>query len=78
MRIKRNEIIEELTEHIRNLGGEPGEWCVGTARDLTLNGRLPLQNSGETSRRLPGLAYREAHTPSAHTIASRDQGGRDR
>jgi hypothetical protein len=70
MRIGRNEIIAELTEHIRNLGGEPGEWCVGTARDLTLNGKLPLQNSGETSPRLPGLAYREAHTPYAAADAA--------
>ena len=62
MRIGRNEIIEELTEHIRNLGGEPGEWCVGTARDSTLNGQLPLQNFSETSSRLPGLAYREVRT----------------
>jgi hypothetical protein len=70
MRIGRNEIIEELTEHIRNLGGEPGEWCVGTARDSTLNGKLPLQNSSETSPRLPGLAYREAHTPYAAAEAA--------
>ena len=70
MRIGRNEIIEELTEHIRNLGGEPGEWCVGTARDRTLHGRLPLQNSSETSPRLPGLAYREAHTPYAAADAA--------
>ena len=30
-----------------------------------LDGKLPLQNSRETSPRLPGLAYREAHTPYA-------------
>ena len=62
MRIGRKEIIEELTEHIRNFGGEPGEWCVGTARDSTLDGKLPLQNSSETLPLLPGLACREAHT----------------
>ena len=50
---------------MRNMGGEPGEWCVGTARDRALDGKLPLQNSRETSPRLPGLAYREAHTPYA-------------
>jgi hypothetical protein len=70
MRIGRNEITEELTEHIRNLGGEPGEWCAGTAWDATLNGKLPLQNSAETSPRLPGLAYREAHTPYAAADAA--------
>jgi hypothetical protein len=63
MRIGRNEIIAKLTEHMRNLGGEPGEWCVGTAGDRALDGKLPLQSTGETSPRLPGLAYREAHTP---------------
>ena len=31
MRIGRNEIIEELTEHMRKFGGEPGEWCAGVA-----------------------------------------------
>lgn len=30
MRIGRNEIVEELMEHIRQSGGAPGEWCVGT------------------------------------------------
>jgi len=70
MRIGRNEIIEELTSHMRKFGGEPGEWCVGTARDRTLNGRLPLQDSGETSSRLPGLAYREAHTSYAAADAA--------
>ena len=70
MRIGRKEIIEELTEHIRNFGGEPGEWCVGTARDSTLSGQSPLQNSGETSPSLPGLAYREAHTPYAAADAA--------
>jgi hypothetical protein len=34
-----------------------------------LDGKLPLQNSGETSPRLPGLAYREAHTPCAEADA---------
>ena len=34
MRIGQNEIIEELSAHMRKFGGEPGEWCVGTAKDL--------------------------------------------
>ena len=54
MRIGRNEIVEELMEHIRKSGGEPGEWRVGTAQDLP-----------EREERMPGLAYREAHTPYA-------------
>ena len=50
---------------MRNMGGEPNEWCVGTARDRALDGKLPLQDSRETSPNLPGLAYREAHIPYA-------------
>ncbi len=57
MRIGQNEIIEELTAHMRKLGGEPGEWQVGAAAS---NARLPIQNSRESN--LPGLAYREAFT----------------
>jgi len=45
MGIGRNEVIGVLTQHLRNFAGEPGEWCVGTARNSTLNGKLPLQNS---------------------------------
>lgn len=30
MRIGRNEIVEELTAHMRKLGGDAGEWCVGS------------------------------------------------
>ena len=65
MPINHTEIIEEIEEHIRKFRGEPCEWFVGTARDSTLDGKLPLQNSSETSPRLPGLACREPHTPYA-------------
>jgi len=57
MRIGQNDIIEELTAHMRKLGGEPGEWQVGAAAP---NAKLPSQNSRETN--LPGLACREAYT----------------
>ncbi len=60
MRIGRNEIIEELTEHIRQSGGEPGEWRVGTAKDATLMGKWPIQDENPAGG--AGLAYREAHT----------------
>ena len=59
MRIGRNEIIEELTAHMRKLGGEPGEWQVGAAAP---NAKLPTQNSTGNPPGLPGLAYREAFT----------------
>jgi hypothetical protein len=59
MRIGANEIIEELTAHMRKSGGEPGEWQVGAA---AANAKLPIQNSRENPPSLPGLAYREAFT----------------
>ncbi len=43
MRIGRNEIVEELTGHIRQCGGEPGEWCVGTASAIQ-DGRFNIQD----------------------------------
>jgi hypothetical protein len=62
MRIGRNEIIEELTEHMRKSGGEPGEWRVGTASH---DGRFKIQDDRENPAGMAGLAYREAHTPYA-------------
>ena len=59
MRIGQNEIVEELTAHMRKLGGEPGEWQVGAAGP---NAKLPIQNSNESPTNLPGLACREAYT----------------
>ncbi len=60
MRIGRNEIIEELTEHIRRSGGEPDEWRVGTASH---DGRFKIQDDRENPAGMTGLAFREAHTP---------------
>ena len=66
MRIGRNEIVEELTEHMRKIGGEPGEWCVGVAETDSKfqipDSRFQIQDSRETPSNMPGLAYREAHT----------------
>ncbi len=59
MRIGRNEIVEELSEHMRKFGGEPGEWCVGVAET---DSKFQIQDSRETPSNMPGLAYREAHT----------------
>lgn len=57
MRRGGNEIIEELTAHMRKLGGERGEWEVGAAAP---SAKLPIQNSRENPESLPGLACREA------------------
>ncbi len=45
MRIGRNEIIEELTEHMRKFGGEPGEWYAGVAET---NSKFQIPDSRET------------------------------
>ena len=44
MRIGRNEIVEELTGHMRQCGGEPGEWCVGAASAIQ-DGRFKIQDN---------------------------------
>jgi hypothetical protein len=66
MRIGRNEIVEELTKHMRKLGGEPGEWCVGVAETDSKfqiqDAGFQIQDSRVTPSNMPGLAYREAHT----------------
>ena len=66
MRIGRNEIIEALTDHMRKLGGEPGEWCVGVAgtdsKFQIQDAGVQIQDSRVTRSNMPGLAYREAHT----------------
>ena len=43
MRIGRNEIFEELSEHIRKFGGEPGEWCAGIAET---DSKFQIQDAG--------------------------------
>ena len=43
---------------------------MGTAGDSTLNGKLPVQVSRETSPGLPELANREAHAPYAAADAA--------
>ena len=45
MRIGRNEIIEQLTEHMRKFGGEPGEWRAGVAET---DPKFQIQDSRET------------------------------
>ena len=73
MRIGRNEIIKELTEHMRKFGGEPGEWCVGItetdskfqiqdAGSQIAHSGFEISDSTETPANLPGFEYREAHT----------------
>ena len=78
MRIGHNEIVEELTEHIRKFGGEPGEWRVGTAKEVS-GARCQVSATGEPTCRPQligepsfqkqaeagpgdGFAYREART----------------
>jgi hypothetical protein len=59
-----------MPRYRRIFGGEPGDWCVGAARDSALDGKLPFQESREISTCLTGVAYGEAHTlcPAADAV----------
>ena len=61
MMFNHNEIIEEITAHIRKSGGDPGEWCVGTAKDA----RGPFFRRHLVADLHDGLLYREAFTTTA-------------
>ena len=55
------EIIAEIEDHMRTLGGGTGDWCVGTAKDS----RGPFFASHRVAERDDGLIYREAFTTSS-------------
>jgi len=57
----QEDIIDDLELHIRKSGGEPSEWCVGTARDAG----APFFQRHLAAELGDGLAYREAYTPDA-------------
>jgi hypothetical protein len=61
MMFNHNEIIEEITAHIRKFGGDPGEWSVGTAKDA----RGPFFRRHLVADLGDGLMYREAFTTTA-------------
>jgi hypothetical protein len=56
-----NEIIAEITDHIRRFGGDFTVWCVGTARDW----HNPVFESRQTEGKDYDLICREAYTPSS-------------
>ena len=58
MRINQSEIIEEMLEHIRQLGGGFSEWCVGTAKDS----QAPFLRRHVGADLGDGLISREAYT----------------
>ena len=55
------EIIAEIQDHIRKLGGSASDWCVGTAKDSC----GPFFASHRVAERDDGLIYREAFTTSS-------------
>ena len=61
MASNREEIIEDLQEQIRKVGGRPSDWRVGTARDS----RGPFFQNHLVGDLADGLVYREAFTPGA-------------
>jgi hypothetical protein len=58
MRFSESEIVEDIFEHIRQLGGELDEWHVGTAKEP--QSPVFLQHSAEGLAE--GFIYREAYT----------------
>jgi len=58
MAINRDEIIEEITAHMRKFGGTSAEWSVGTAKDA----RAPFFRRHFAEDLGDGLIYREAFT----------------
>ncbi len=65
MPINHTEIIAEIQNHIRKIGGEFADWCVGTAKDP----RSPFFESHRVAERSDGLIYREAFTASGAQAA---------
>ena len=53
-----NEIIEDITDHIRRRGGTFAVWCVGTARDW----RSPVMEAHEHGDQDDNFIVREAYT----------------
>ncbi len=53
-----SEIISDITEHIRKLGGDFSSWCVDIARDA----HNPVLEAHQAEERNDGLIYREAST----------------
>ncbi len=65
MPINHSEIIAEIQNHIKKLGGASGDWCVGTAKDP----RSPFFESHRVAEKSDGLIYREAFTASGAQAA---------
>ncbi len=65
MPINHNEIISEIQNHIRKVGGAFADWCVGTAKDP----RSPFFESHRVAEKSDGLIYREAFTASGAQAA---------
>ncbi len=65
MPMNHNEIIAEIQNHIKKLGGASGDWCVGTAKDP----RSPFFESHRVAEKSDGLIYREAFTASGAQAA---------
>jgi hypothetical protein len=62
MRFTQSDIVEDMLAHIRELGGDFSEWCVGTASTIQ-DGRFKIQDATESG--MATLIYRAAYTPYA-------------
>ncbi len=65
MPMNHSEIISEIQNHIKKLGGASSDWCVGTAKDP----RSPFFESHRVAEKSDGLIYREAFTASGAQAA---------
>jgi len=70
MRFTQSDIVEDMLAHIRELGGDYSEWCVGTA-SATQDGKFKIQDArgntiqDATESGMATLIYRAAYTPYA-------------
>jgi hypothetical protein len=76
MRINQSEIIDAILEHIRQHGGDLGEWCVGTPKEMQGPG-IREQGTGrevpqtlENRSELPHCEPEKPTVANAATVAS--------
>ncbi len=71
MRFTQSDIVEDVLAHIRELGGDSSEWCVGTARDReALLARSKAVQLIPDQTKAPGQAAIRCATAASHSAAA--------